>query len=235
MQRIREKAARQGEKVYVTDMFDDFWRGEKSKNFRLVFDHPELYNFVDISQVNSRNFDQQHWDRLRKLHEQVKDHPRPLNNTKIYGGGESSWGSGTNKDGIERFWRQIIGGSASARAHRPNSGNGLNRKMQASLRAVRKMETLIKMWDVEPHMELLSSREPDEAYLAAAPDKEYALYFTDGGSVGLDLTKAPGQFVLKWINITNGEWGNEIAVSGGRVLKVAAPTRGGWIAVIVKK
>ena len=235
MRFILKKAAARGVPVYTTDMFDDFWRGEDSENVRMVFEHPEIYPFVDISQVNSRNFDQDHWDRLRWLHEQAMDFPRPLNNTKIYGGAESSFGSGTNNDGVERFWRHIIGGSAGVRHHRPPTGCGLNAKAQACIKALRKMETLVPMWRVQAHMELLSERESDEAYLAADPGKFYVLYFTDGGDVGLDLSGGNSAFLLHWINIANGEWGAQSEISGGAVEAISAPNSGGWLAVIKKQ
>lgn len=64
--------------------------------------------------------------------------------------------------------------------------------VEACIAAVRKAETMIEFWDVEPHMELLGKREKDEAYLAAQPGEQYLLYFTDGGSVDLDLSDASG-------------------------------------------
>ena len=42
---------------------------------------------------------------------QVAAHPRPSNHTKIYGSGYKSFGTGGPEDGVERFWRNIIGGS----------------------------------------------------------------------------------------------------------------------------
>jgi len=235
MQFIRERAATRGLPVYATDMFDDFWRGEDSENVKMVFERPDIYPFVDISQVNSRNFDQDHWDQLRRLHKQGKNFPRPLNNTKIYGGNESSFGSGTNDDGVERFWRHIIGGSAAVRHHRPPSGCGLNAKARASIKAVRKMETLVKMWQVQVHMRLLSDREPDEAYLAADPGRVYVLYFTNGGDVGLDLRDSSAPFLLHWINISDGEWGSQSPINSGIIEHIAAPDSGGWLAVITKQ
>jgi hypothetical protein len=52
----------------------------------------------------------------------------------------------------------------------------------------------IKFWDITPQMDLLSERERNEAYLAARPGEYYALYFTNGGSVDLDLSGAKGSF-----------------------------------------
>ncbi|MFH1266780.1 MAG: hypothetical protein ABIK89_13715, partial [Planctomycetota bacterium] len=178
MEFIRAKAKEAGVEVYATDMFDDGFVPESSEKVRLSIDRPDIYSFIDISQVNSRNFNEDHWNRLRWVVDQVKRNPRPVNHTKIYGSGHTSFGSGSPEDGVERFWRNILGGSASARFHRDGSGNGLQPIAQASLKAVRKLETRVKMWDVEPQNELLGDRSEDEAYLAASPGKAYALYFT---------------------------------------------------------
>ena len=116
---IQERADERGVDVYVTDMFDDIWKAELSENFMGVVDHPELYSFFDISQVNSRNFNEEHWSQLQWLIEKAGVYPRPVNHTKIYGSGNTSWGSGSPEDGVERFWRNLIGGSAAVRFHRP--------------------------------------------------------------------------------------------------------------------
>jgi len=247
MEFIRKAARERGVDVYVTDMFDDGWKPEQSEKIRLELDHPELYSFIEISQVNSRNFGEDHWKRLAWVVQQVKRHPRPINNTKIYGAGKSSWGSGEPKDGVERFWRNIIGGCASARFHRDGSGTGLQPISQASLKAARKLESLIKLWDVEPRNDLLRERSENEAYLAARPGQAYALYFTDGlpsvgqdnappnGRVGLDLTGVDGRFQLKWIEVGTGEWSGEDSLQSGRVVTVTAPAAGGWVAAISRR
>jgi len=137
MKFIRDKAAEKGVEVYVTDMFDDGWKPQSSGKIRQAFDNPEIYPFIDISQVNSRTFHEDHWKNLLWLIEQRKKHPRPLNHTKIYSDGQTKWGSGTPKDGIERFWRNLIAGSASCRFHRPTGGIGLNDVSKACIRAGR--------------------------------------------------------------------------------------------------
>ncbi len=242
---IKARAAAKGVGVWATDMFDDAYQGPRATNAPIVFDDPEHYMFADISQVNSRNFGQTHWDRLQWLLEQINRHPRPSNHTKIYGSGYHGFGTGGPEDGIERFWRNILGGSASARFHRPNSGNGLNDLAKGSIMAARLLESQIKFWDIRPHMELLSGREPNEAYLAARPGDSYAVYFTNGGSVNLDLSSAPGTFRITWISVAMGipvetweEGGHRLmdkTIEGGRVVGLSAPYRGGWVAAIVKE
>ncbi|MFQ6131953.1 MAG: hypothetical protein ACE5R4_07960 [Armatimonadota bacterium] len=234
MQFIRDAAARKGVLVFATDMFDDVWRPEASGKLRFAIDHPELYPFIDVSQVNSRNFGQDHWDRFQWICQQVRGTPRPLTNTKIYSAGETSWGSGTPKEGVERFWRNLIGGAASCRFHRDGGGIGLNALAQACIRSGRLAESLVKFWDIRPHMELLSDREENEAYLAAKPGERYVLFFTDGGSVGLDLDDAAGRFTGRWINVNAGEWGDGIELAGGGVVTCQAPAAGPWVAVITK-
>jgi len=234
---IKAQAARRGVLVCATDMWDDAFQGEKAKHTPIIFQDPEHYMFADISQVNSRNFDDDHWRVLLWTIAQVnKVEPRPVNHTKIYGGGYASFGTGGLEDGVERFWRNILAGSASSRFHRPPSGNGLNERAKACIQAARLLESVIKFWDLECHMELLQDRGPNEAYLAAKPGEHYAVYFTYGGAVRLDLSRAKGAFTLKWISITEGAWwGKEQTLPGGKVVDLAAPFKGGWVAALVKK
>jgi hypothetical protein len=41
----------------------------------------------------------------------------------------------------------------------------LNEKAKGIIKATRKVEGLVKFWEVEPQMHLLTDREPNEAYL----------------------------------------------------------------------
>ena len=229
---IQARAAEAGTTVQTTDMFDDIWRGQEARHIEMLLTHPELYTFIDISQVNSRNFHEIHWSRLRWLVEQVRQHtPRPVNNTKVYGGNHSMWGSGSNEDGVQRFWRDLLGGCAAARFHRPPSGNGLNDKAKASLAAARLLQTLVHLWDIEPQMERLRTR-PDEVYVAAQPRAACVVYFTEGGNVKLDLGDLAGPLTLRWISLCNGEWGPQEDGIPGSLVTLEAPSREGWLAVL---
>lgn len=240
---IQAKAAAQKVTVCTTDMFDDAFEGAKAKNTSLVFDDPQHYMFADISQVNSRNYDEQHWKQLQTLLQLVNKHPRPSNHTKIYGSGYYTFGSGGPEDGVERFWRDVLGGSASARFHRLDAGNGLNDRAKACIQAARLLEDRIRFWDITPHTELLSDREPNEAYVAAKPGESYAVYFTNGGSVGLDLTKVPGKYSITWLSVSMGrvvessQKGGyrrmDKTLEGGGIVTLTAPFKGGWVAAIV--
>jgi len=234
---IQNKAKEKGVMVFTTDMFDDAHLGEKAVSTPIIFEDAEHYQFVDISQVNSRNFDDNHWRELLYLLEKVNEkYVRPSNHTKIYGGGYKSFGTGGLEDGIERFWRNILAGSASSRFHRPDSGNGLNEKAKASIKAARLLETEIKLWNIEPMMELLSDRQTNEAYLAANIGETYVVYFTYGGSVNLDLSGTDGTFQLKWISITEGKWLNQKpqTIQSGGIVSLEAPFKGGWVALLIR-
>jgi len=71
------------------------------------------------------------------------------------------------------------------------------------------------------------------------------VYFTNGGSVKLDLTKAPGTYTITWISVSMGRVVESSAkggyrlmdktIEGGRVVTLSAPYKGGWVAAIVKQ
>lgn len=226
---IKQRARQAGKEVCVTEMWDAWdLRADEHKR---TFDHPERYDFCDVSQNNHQK-GQTHWDNFQWARQRVAAQPRPLNTVKTYGADTGRYG--TTRDGLERFWRHVIGGVAAARFHRPESGLGLSEPAKATLRAARKLETLIKLWELEPANHLLSDRADNEAYLAARPGQAYALYFTDGGAVSLDLRTAPGRFDVRWIDIGTGEWGQRETLTGGAVVTVTAPAQGHWVAAIVR-
>lgn len=227
---IQRRAAEAGTEVCLTEMWDDW--DLRTETHARTLDHPELYAFADVSQ-NNHQTGQAHWGNFQWVRARVAASPRPLNTVKTYGSDEGRFG--TTRDGIERWWRHVIGGAASARFHRPASGLGLTAPAVASLRAARKLESLVKPWEIEPGNDLLRDREDNEAYLASAPGEAYALYFPDGGSVGLDLSDSPGPFALRWIEIGTGEWGAEMSLVGGTIVEVAAPSAGGWVAAITAR
>jgi len=226
---LHRKAKKHGRSIHVTEMWDDW--NLQAEQHRRTLDHPERYDFCDVSQNNHQR-GQAHWDRFQWVRHYVSDRPRPLNTVKTYGADGGRFG--TTRDGVERFWRHLIGGAASVRFHRPDSGLGLSPTAVASLAAARKLESCIKPWAIKPSQELLGQRSENEAYLAARPGKFYALYFTDGGEVTLDLRGHSGPFQLRWIEIETGQWGAERTLTGDRHATIAAPAPGGWVAALVK-
>ncbi|MBN1987553.1 MAG: hypothetical protein JW761_14675, partial [Prolixibacteraceae bacterium] len=109
---ILENASEAGKQVCVTEMWDNW--DLKSEHHKRTFNHPERYVFCDVSQNNQQK-GQVHWDNFQWVRNYVSSNPRPLNTVKTYGadGGRH----GNTKDGLERWWRHVFGGAASARFH----------------------------------------------------------------------------------------------------------------------
>ena len=156
-----------------------------------------------------------------------------LHMTKVYGNdivldGKpwSRYGPGDTDNAVEEWQQNLIAVVAGMRFHHPTSGIGLCVTSKNCIRATRKVETKLKFWDVESIQELLSNRQPDEAYLAADPGKAFILYFANngGGSAGLKLDPYPGKtFELRWISIDTGNWGTKVILLGGNTVMLDRP------------
>jgi len=246
MRYIRNRAAEAGVDVYVTDMFDVGWDLDKEPKFLTSFDKPDLYTFLDISQNNSnKNTVAKQWKNILFVRDRTRAHPRPINNVKVYGADEyppkskyhqrvwKRWGT---RSAVQKFVMNALAGCASSRFHRNQSnGLGLTEPAQHCIQAVRKLESLVKMWEVNPDGRLLSGHDPHSVFLAAKPGAKYALYFVDGGSAVLDLSGERHGYKLRWISVDTGQWGKEGSITGGGKVTVSTPGKGGWIAAIVKQ
>ncbi len=228
---VRERARAAGVDVFITEMWDPW--DLKDPQHRRTFDHPERYAFVDISQNNHQK-GQTHWDNFQWARQRLAQHPRPINTVKTYGSDAGRYG--TDRDGVERWWRHLVGGAAAVRFHRPDSGLGFTRKAQASIRAARRVEALVpSWWEMRPAQELLGDREDNEAYVRAAPGKAYVLFLPDGGSVTLATTAAGAAYTLHWVNIQTGEEDSSGRVAGGDRIPIRAPGGGPWAGVLVRE
>jgi len=227
---IREESVKQKQPVCITEMWDDW--NLAGPHHKRTLDHPERYDFIDVSQNNHQK-GQKHWDNFQALRNRLTKQPRPINTVKTYGADGNQFGH-NSQDGIERFWRHIVGGAASARFHRPTAGLGLSDRAKAAIQAARKMESRVKLWDVVAANDLLSDRDANEAYLAAAPRESCIVYFPHGGSVTVDLSEWNGPLILKWIDIDSGEWGPESRLTAGKPTVLRAPGDGNWCAAITR-
>jgi hypothetical protein len=238
---IQRSAQDTGVGVECTEMWDA--HNILADEHRATIDHPELYSFIDISQNNHRPPDA-HWDNMQTLRERIRESGqiRPMNTVKIYGANTGRYGS--NRDGQERFWRNIFGGLASTRFHRPTSGLGLSEIAQAHIRSMRLLAHEIDVFACEPHNDLLQNCSWNEAYCMAQPGIEYALFFPDGGNILLDVSAARDQTVplmtLHWLDIRASEWSH---VSGdlvidtrgtGDYLRVVTPREDGYWAALIR-
>ncbi len=226
---VKQRAAKDKHKIYVTEMWDD-WNLAADRHKR-TFDHPELYDYVDVSQ-NNHNKGQKHWDNFLHVRKILAGQPRPMNTTKTYGATGNKFGH-NDQDAIERFWRHLLAGAASIRFHRPDSGLGLSDKAVACIKAARKLESLIPLWSVQPAMDLLFKRDANEAYVAANKGHAYAVYFPSGGVVRLNVTNVKGTLRVHWINIDTGEFGENESIKGGQQVTLTSPGKANWCAAIV--
>ncbi|MHC4398399.1 MAG: hypothetical protein ACYTG0_01825 [Planctomycetota bacterium] len=229
---VKRRAAEAGKTVMVTEMWDDW--DLKAERHRRTFDHPKLYDYVDVSQ-NNHNSGQKHWDNFLFVRKYLANKPRPMNTTKTYGADGNKFGH-TDQDAIERFWRHLLAGAASVRFHRPDSGLGLCDKAVACIRAARKLQSRIPLWTVKPANDLLGDRGENEAYLAARSPEAYALYFpAGGGEVTLKLSQASGKLQLRWINVDTGDWADTVELTGRAEVPVKSPGKGNFAAAVVAR
>ncbi|UCF17335.1 MAG: hypothetical protein JSW59_07700, partial [Phycisphaerales bacterium] len=227
-QYIKAAAKAAGIEVHTTEMWDAWDLAHKMHN--ATFDHPETYSFVDISQNNHQK-GQKHWDNAQRQRRRIAGKVRPLNNVKIYGADTGRFGN--DRDGMERFWRNIFGGLASARFHRPDSGLGLGDKARANIRSMRMLTDRMDIFTCRPHNGLLGDRGPNEAYCIANPGVEYAVYFPDGGEVTLNIGASEKRPTARWLDILNSQWSEPQQLADGPKPTLRCPSRGYW-AVLIK-
>ena len=229
----RKLAIAAGRTVETTEMWDP-WDISHEKH-KATFDHPETYSFCDISQNNHKKR-QRHWDNAQRYRAKLSP-IRPINNIKIYGADGGRFGS--TQDGLERFWRNIFGGLASARFHRPDSGIGLNETAQTHIKSMRSLTDKMDIFTCEPHNDLLSNRTENSAYAIAKPGREYAVYFPSGGSVDINLSSAETTdtktLTIRWLDIGKSEWTREMIIRFSESMTLTAPTEDHWAVLIQLK
>jgi hypothetical protein len=227
---IQKQAQLFGKTVQTTEMWDPHDLAHPM-HFE-TFDNPDIFTFVDISQNNHQSGDM-HWNNGLRQFSYLKKTGvlRPVNNVKIYGndGGRHK----TTRDGIESFCRNVLLGCASARFHRPTSGQGLNKTAQAVIKSMRSLTNEMLFFQAQPANAWLSGRESNEAFCRAIPGKEYAVYFTDGGDVTLDLPDYAGPVTVRWLDILSSLWSPETRTQASQRLRLRTPGQGHW-AVLVK-
>ncbi|MEX0324029.1 MAG: hypothetical protein AB3N63_17860 [Puniceicoccaceae bacterium] len=225
---IHKKAEESGRKVYVTEMWDPHDLNHISH--RESFDHPETYDFVEISQNNHKK-GQQHWDNgLMQLARLDNPHlRRPVNNVKTYGSDSGRHGHGS-QNGKESFIRNIFFGSASTRFHRPPSGQGISDEAMNVIQSTRMITDSIDFFSSTVANSLLQEREDNEAYCRSIRDNEAIVFFTDGGEV--QLMVEPGMYSIRWLDISQSRWGSNSTAAATSNLTLKPPADGMWFALI---
>ncbi len=227
---VHKRARAQGKTVYVTEMWDP--HDLNHITHRETFDHPEIYDFVEVSQNNHQQ-GQRHFDNGLAQIQRLKDlgNLRPVTNVKTYGNDLGRHGHGT-ENGIQSFIRSAFYGSAAVRFHRPTSGLGLGEEAQAVIRSMRTLTDAVGFISAQPMQERLSAVEDNEVYLRGNPGELYLLYFPDGGEVQVEALPASWTGTLQWLNVMTSEWTSESEVNGRQQLVIKTPGKGDWIAVL---
>ena len=225
---IHKQAYLAGKKVHVTEMWDP-WELSHPLHSETI-NNPDLFTFIEISQNNHQTGDD-HWEKGLAAIERLKrlSNLRPVNNIKIYGndGGRHK----TTRDAVESFVRNLLMGCASARFHRPGSGQGLNETAQAVIKGIREVTEKTEFLNGEPSNDILLERSEREAYCRAIPGSEYILYFPRKGSVSLDLTGFRTVPEIEWLDLLGGKWLPPVSLDRG-MINIETPDDGHWIAVI---
>jgi hypothetical protein len=239
---IHEAARKNGVSVQVTEMRRN--EDVRAADHNVVFNNPDRYTFLDISQNNAwSGLGQGHYNNIMFVRERISDNPRPVNNIKNYGATRHG-----EDESIARFCRIVFAGCASARFHRPHPledpeahqassdfGLGLSPLAQKIIQSMRWVTDEIEFASAEPRNDLLSERDDNEAYLLAEPGKQYALYFPKGGEVRLDLTTAGGRWEIQWRNVLVGTIQSGEPLQGGKSVIIKSPGSGHWTAVLKPK
>jgi hypothetical protein len=225
---LRGKAAQMGKVVYLGDMRRD--PDIKAHDHVHLYDAPQRYDFVDISQNNVQG-GEMHWNAIQFARERVRasgKSPRPLHNTKIYRADDRA---------LQNFWRNVFGGCAVVRFHRPYpasamGGWGLTPTAQATLQSARMLTGEFSVFASEPRNDLLSERGPNEAYCLAESGRQYAVYFPDGGVVTLDVSAAEGPLKVRWLDLNRSAWQQPQTTQGGGTLELTTPGKGQWAVLV---
>jgi hypothetical protein len=250
-QYIRKQAAERGLTIEVTEMWDSFdptdgavpeARGQnpathffsRRANVTVTLNDPENYSFIDISNHNFQ-VGEAHFRTGNYIWNEVQRSGiiRPITNTKIYGSDEVAW-TGSNRDGKERFWRNIFAGHSSVRFHRPPSGLGHSEDAMAHVRSMRMFADAVDVTRLVPRTDLLSDRTENEAYCLSEIGSTYAVVFMNGGQVQLDASALNRPRVrVRWLNIEQNQWRDTRVnrENDGRI-PLRAPGSGFWLALI---
>jgi hypothetical protein len=200
---------------------------------RNTIDHPELYEFLDISQ-NNHSPAERHWRNAVATWKLIEESGaiRPLNSVKIYGSSDGRYGN--RRDAEERFWRNIFAGLASSRFHRPPSGIGATPRSLRHVQSMRMLTEAYPFYEGAPRRDLLLNNSWNEAYCNATPDGRCAVFFTDGGHVSISVP-AGARRSLRWLEIDACRWHpvrHEHEVDG--TVHLMPPVDAGYWAVVVE-
>jgi hypothetical protein len=233
-QYVKDKATALGVVVQTTEMWDDW--NLRADEHRRTLDHPEIYSFVDTSQNNHQK-GQAHWDNFQWVRAYLSKAPRPVNHVKCYGAGSNQFGDA--RDGVERFWRSLVGGAASIRFHRPTAGIGLGERAQANIKSARMFSDAYDLVAGAPMKradvagKLLLDIDDNEAHVNASKNR-WAIYMPRGGEVGLVSQQFGDNVRVQWLDIEHSTWKKPVPLQGTNP-RLKTPADGPWLALVEKR
>jgi hypothetical protein len=142
-------------------------------------------SFFEASQNSATLDPEENWSNLQFVYQHLKSQPRPINNTKIYGADSGPVWADSTQNAQEKFWRNIFGGSASSRFHRPATGLGLSEGAKVHIKSLRLLTDAMNVFVCEPRNDLLADRSPNEAYCLAEPGRQGTLGRARAGSLAM--------------------------------------------------
>lgn len=217
---LNDAASSQARNLHITSM-----QLIPGNSVRHVMTNRDLYSFVEVSQNNQNaagTIGYKHYENLlhwRNMINAQQEGPMPMNNVKVYGVGVgANTAGGSEMEAIERFWRNIFAGSASARFHRPGGGRwglGLTEKAQRTITAASLFLDEFDLFNAKPYEGCETIGNSIRAdYCLANVGKAYAVYFPDGRStVAVDPWVYMEEVNIKWLNLNSGEWAKEETIS----------------------
>ena len=233
---IKEAYKAAGKTAYVTEMWNSW---DLTHKWHLnTIDHPETYNFVEVSQ-NTWQEGQRQCDRLGYVRGRLieKQMVRPINNIKIY-----TMRSGnrylTPRLAVDRMFVHLWGGVAAARFHRPTSpghGIGLDQNAQRAISGIREVFGKFDIFTSEPDDRLLKDRAENEAYCLAREGRQWAVYFPASGAVILRASGAPEEatFRIHWYDLDYLAWRPAYEIKAlDNYVPLGCPEQGRWVAIV---
>lgn len=224
---IHDHAKSKGLSAQITQMWDP-WDVNDPMHDR-TFSRPDLYTFVDVSQNNHQR-GEAHYNNPLKRRRSLAESPRPMNNTKIYGADGGPYGS--TADGVARFWRNLFGGHASVRFHRPPSGLGLSDTALKMIRAARAVTSAIDWFACEPGPELLLERTNDGAYCMSQVGRACVVFFPQPGASRVRIAGSSGRIDMRWYSIDDLRWTGISRIDRADEVGLKTPGAGMWVALL---
>ncbi|MCD6510495.1 MAG: hypothetical protein J7L11_08940 [Thermoprotei archaeon] len=227
---MRREAKERGVEIQLTEMWDPWDLTHELHS--VTYKHPELFTYTEVSQNNWQR-GRTHYERLLWFREIIKKHngPRPMNNVKIYGAPMPRQPAIPELN-LDRFWKCIFAGCASARFHRPPTGIGLSEEAQKAIRASRVFTSSFDIFHCEPRPDLVKNL-GCEVYCLARPSEVYALYFPRGGKTELKVEGYSGGLKVRWFNPERATFTAQETLQATKdIVEIRAPSERTWLVII---